>query len=160
MSLLTSTPITTLAFQNHSGKVLCIPGPLLDSALFGRGGTKLGHTTTPVHLTDTCRWRLYDSFDAHSLWRINNTYCRYQILMDHVCLLQSYQSSTSLGTSCSVTNTMLVWDIGASIGLTPFCSDFIDYLSLDGVSIKDILCTNSVLRMGTIRKNLLFALSF
>ena len=30
----------------------------------GRFGTRM-----PVHLTDTCRWRLYDSFDAHSQLR-------------------------------------------------------------------------------------------
>ena len=30
----------------------------------------------------------------------------------------------------SVNNTMFVWDTGASIGLTPFRHDFIDYLSL------------------------------
>jgi hypothetical protein len=33
----------------------------------GRSGTKM-----PVHLTDTCQWRLYDSFDAHSQLKINN----------------------------------------------------------------------------------------
>jgi hypothetical protein len=45
---------------------------------------------------------------------------------------------------------MLVWDTGASIGLTLFCSDFLDYLPLDGVTVKDIARTNSVLGIGTI----------
>jgi hypothetical protein len=47
---------------------------------------------------------------------------------------------------------MLVWDIGAStsIGLMLFRSDFIYYHPLDGVSIKDISRTNSVLRIGRI----------
>ena len=80
----------------------------------GRAGT-----TMPVHLTDTCRWRLYDSFDAHSQLKINDTYRRYQSLMNRLSILRSYQSASS-GTSRSVTNTMLVWDTGASIGLTPF----------------------------------------
>jgi hypothetical protein len=44
----------------------------------------------------------------------------------------------------------LVWDTGASIGLTPFRSDFIDYLSLDGVTVKDIACINNVLGISTI----------
>jgi len=61
----------------------------------------------------------------------------------------SYQSTSSDATR-SVTNTMLVWDTGASIGLTPFCSDFIDYLPLDGVTVKDIPWVNSVLVIGTI----------
>ena len=38
-------------------------------------------TTMPVNLTDSCRWRLYDAFDAHSQLRLNDTYRRYQTLM-------------------------------------------------------------------------------
>jgi hypothetical protein len=62
--------------------------------------------------------------------------------------LRSYNFSCSDATR-SVTNTRLVWDTGASIGLTPFGSDFVDYLSLDGVTVKDIACTNNVLGIGT-----------
>jgi hypothetical protein len=40
---------------------------------------------------------------------------------------------------------MLVWDTGASIGLTPFCSDSIDYFPLDGITVIDIAQTNSIL---------------
>jgi len=80
----------------------------------GRSGTKM-----PIHLTDTCRWCLYDSFDAHSQLKINDTYRRYQCLMHRLSILRSYQSASS-GATRSVTNTMLVWDTGASIGLTPF----------------------------------------
>jgi hypothetical protein len=47
-------------------------------------------------------------------------------------------------------DTHLVWDTGASIGLTPFCSDFIDYLPLDGITVKDIARTNTMLGIGTI----------
>jgi len=94
----------------------------------------------PVHLTDTCRWRLYDSFDAHSQLKINDTYHRYQSLMHRLSILRSYQSASS-GATWSVTDTMLVWDTGASIGLTPFRSDFVDNLLLDGITVKDIART-------------------
>ena len=97
----------------------------------------------PVNLTDSCRWQLYDAFDAHSQLRLDDTYRHYQTLMHQISILWSYQSA-SLGAMRSVTRTMLVWDTGASIGLTPFCSDFIDYLPLDGVTVKDIARTNSV----------------
>ena len=103
----------------------------------------------PVHLTDSCHWRLYDSFDAYSQFKINDTYHRYQSLMHCLSILQSYQS-TSSGTTRSVTNTMLVWDTGVLIGLTPFCSYFIDYLPLGGITVKDIACANTVLGNGTI----------
>ena len=69
--------------------------------------------------------------------------------MTRLNILWSYQSASS-GTMRSVTNTMLVWDTGASIGLTPFRSDFIDYLPLDGITVKDIARTNAVLGIGTI----------
>ena len=62
--------------------------------------------------------------------------------MHRLSILRPYQSA-SLGATRSVT--------GASIGLTPFCSDFIDYLLLDGVTVKDIARANSVvLGIGTI----------
>ena len=103
----------------------------------------------PVHLTDTCRRRRYDSFNAHSQLQINDTYRCYQALMHWLSIRWSYQS-VSLGAMRSVTSTMLVWDTGASIGLSPFQSDFIDYLTLDGVTVKDIARANSVLGIGTI----------
>jgi len=103
----------------------------------------------PVHLTDTCRWRRYVSFDAHSQLKINDTYRRYQSLMHRLSILRNYQSASS-GATRSVTNTMLVWDTGASIGLTPFCSYFIDYLPLGGITVIDIARANTVLGNGTI----------
>jgi hypothetical protein len=45
---------------------------------------------------------------------------------------------------------MLVWDTGALIGLTPFRSNCIDYLPLDGITVKDIARTNKVLGIVTI----------
>jgi len=69
--------------------------------------------------------------------------------MHHLSILQSYQSASS-GATRSVTYTILVWETGASTGLTTFCSDFIDYLQLDGVTVKDIARANSVLGIGTI----------
>ncbi len=69
--------------------------------------------------------------------------------MHQISILWNYQSA-SLGATQSVTNTMLVWDTGAFIGLTPFHSDFIDYLPLDGVTVKDIAQTISVVGIGTI----------
>ena len=45
---------------------------------------------------------------------------------------------------------MLVWDTGASIGLTPFRCDFIDYLPLEGATVKDISKANKVLGIGTV----------
>ena len=49
----------------------------------------------------------------------------------------------------SINDTMLVWDTGASIDLTLFCSDFIDYQPLDDITVKDISWENTVLEIGT-----------
>jgi len=45
-------------------------------------------------------------------------------------------------------NCPLVWDTGASFGLTPFRGDFIDYVKCS-IPVKDIKSTNMVIGMGT-----------
>ena len=45
-------------------------------------------------------------------------------------------------------NCPLVWDTGASFGLTPFCGDFIDYIECR-IPVNDIKETNMVIVMGT-----------
>ena len=43
---------------------------------------------------------------------------------------------------------MLIWDTGASYGLTPFRSDFIDYVKCD-IPVKDVTKVNKVIGIGT-----------
>lgn len=43
----------------------------------------------------------------------------------------------------------MIWDTGASIGLTPFRSDFIHYEKLEGVTVRDIARENKVFGIGT-----------
>ena len=43
---------------------------------------------------------------------------------------------------------MLVWDTGASYGLTPFMSDFIDYVEFY-IPVKDVTKVNRVIGIGT-----------
>jgi len=43
---------------------------------------------------------------------------------------------------------MLVWDTGASYGLTPFRSDFIDYVQCE-IPGRDVTNVNRVIRIGT-----------
>eukprot|EP00956_Cyclotella_meneghiniana_P016260 scaffold25580_cov72-Cyclotella_meneghiniana.AAC.1 len=45
-------------------------------------------------------------------------------------------------------NCPLVWDTGASFGLTPFRSDFIDYTECN-IQVNDIARSNTVIGMGT-----------
>ena len=42
----------------------------------------------------------------------------------------------------------LIWDTGASAGLTPFCSDFIDYVECE-IDFRDITKVNKVVGIGT-----------
>ena len=42
-----------------------------------------------------------------------------------------------------------VWDTGASYGLTPFRSDFIDYEEVN-IEVQDIAHTNVVIGVGTV----------
>ena len=50
--------------------------------------------------------------------------------------------------SANVKNTVLIWDTGASFGLTPFRSDFIDYVKCD-IQVKDVTKVNTVIGIGT-----------
>ncbi len=43
---------------------------------------------------------------------------------------------------------MLVWDTGASFGLTPFRQDFIDYVEVE-IPVKDMTTVNKVIGVGT-----------
>ena len=43
---------------------------------------------------------------------------------------------------------ILIWDTGASLGLTPFCSDFINYVEAD-IAVKDVTKVNWVIGIGT-----------
>jgi hypothetical protein len=42
----------------------------------------------------------------------------------------------------------LVWDTGASFGLTPFRGDFLDYVECN-ITVKGIARTNTVIGIGT-----------
>ena len=58
--------------------------------------------------------------------------------------------ATGMGTSGRKTpkNCPLVWDTGASFGLTPFRSDFIDYTECS-ITVNDISRANTVIGIGT-----------
>jgi hypothetical protein len=42
---------------------------------------------------------------------------------------------------------ILIWDTGASYGLTLFCSDFIDYVECD-IPVRDVTKVNKVIKIG------------
>ena len=64
---------------------------------------------------------------------------------DQASLFQSQLGRTSKVTA---KNCPLVWDTGASFGLTPFLQDFIDYVECE-IPVKDISKTNIVIGIGT-----------
>ncbi len=43
---------------------------------------------------------------------------------------------------------ILIWDTGGSAGLTPFCSNFIDYVECD-IDVRDVTKVNKVVGIGT-----------
>ena len=45
-------------------------------------------------------------------------------------------------------NLILIWDTGASFGITPFRSDFIDYVEAE-IAVKDVTKFNKVIGIGT-----------
>lgn len=79
---------------------------------------------------------------------------------DHVKLIQQSLHRTSVLNGRVVENCpghgqhkdprslMLIWDTGASFGLTPFRSDFVDYVECD-IPVKDVTKVNRVIGIGT-----------
>jgi hypothetical protein len=57
------------------------------------------------------------------------------------------QSSFSTG-SLDPKSLILIWDTGASYGLTPFQSDFIDYVKC-AIPVRDVTKVNTVVGIGT-----------
>ena len=60
----------------------------------------------------------------------------------------SLESSVSLPSKPTFENVALVWDTGASYGLTPYRQDFIDYVEVT-IPVKDVTKVNQVVGMGT-----------
>lgn len=60
----------------------------------------------------------------------------------------AFEMHRILPTRPSYKNTVLIWDTGASFGLTPFRSDFIDYVEAD-IPVKDVTKVNRVIGIGT-----------
>jgi hypothetical protein len=65
-------------------------------------------------------------------------------------ILQSTGSTNGSHTvKCAMfKNCRLVWDTGASFGLTPFRGDFLDYVECE-ITLCDIARANTVIRIGT-----------
>ena len=69
---------------------------------------------------------------------------RLAVLNDRLFENRTFNASTRIDPNSLI----LVWDTGASLGLTPFRSDFIDYLDAD-IAIKDVTNINHVIGIGT-----------
>jgi hypothetical protein len=102
-----------------------------------------------------------DSFCAagHGFLRLPqllDTFCNqdYQVkkiklVLDRVALLcGTYEMHQSVSDHIDPKTLILIWDTGGSAGLTPFCSDFIDYAECD-IEICDVTKVNKVIGVGT-----------
>ena len=96
------------------------------------------------HLTDESRRTIYPVSPV----TMKSIYKRY--LNHRLNVLRNYHSGKDKYKKHSYNDTMCVFDTGASIGLTPYRADFIDYLPLDDATIKDISKVNKVLGIGTV----------
>jgi hypothetical protein len=72
-----------------------------------------------------------------------------QPTVDRLNLLQSgIKNNNSALNLATFKDCPLVWDTGASFGLTPFRGDFLDYVQCK-ITVKDIARTNTVIGVGT-----------
>ena len=74
-----------------------------------------------------------------------------EVLLHRLQLLQGQMFENRVLHDCTAKDPrtmMLVWDTGASYGLTPFRSDFIDYVKCD-IPVRDVTKVNRVIGIGT-----------
>ena len=65
-----------------------------------------------------------------------------------VAILRGLLDLHHAGSNIDPKTMVLIWDTGASAGLTPFLSDFIDYVEVD-FEIMDVTKVNKVVGIGT-----------
>jgi len=62
----------------------------------------------------------------------------------------TYENRSSFSTGLRDSKSLiLIWDTGESYGLTPFRSDFIDYVKCCEIPVRDVTKVNTVVGMGT-----------
>jgi hypothetical protein len=60
----------------------------------------------------------------------------------------TFENRSMSGGNLDPRTLVLIWDTGASFGLTPFRSDFIDYVKCD-IPVRDVTKVNKVIGIGT-----------
>jgi hypothetical protein len=65
-----------------------------------------------------------------------------------VALWGTFENCPVGGGKLNPLSLILIWDTGASYGLTPFCIDFIDYVECN-IPVWDVTKVNKVIGMGT-----------
>ena len=69
--------------------------------------------------------------------------------LDRVALLRgTFEMNQSTSGHLDPKTLILIWDTGGSAGLTPFRSDFIDYVECD-IDVRDVTKVNKVIGIGT-----------
>ena len=69
---------------------------------------------------------------------------RLYLLSDHLFENRMFNASTRIDPKSLI----IIWDTGALFGMTPFWSDFIDYVEADK-AVKDVTKINNVIGIGT-----------
>jgi hypothetical protein len=60
----------------------------------------------------------------------------------------TFENCSAGGATKDPRTLILIWDTGVLFGLTPFCSDFIDYVECD-IPVWDVTKVNKVIGIGT-----------
>ncbi len=72
-----------------------------------------------------------------------------KLLLDQFTLLRgTYEMHKSVSSHLDPKTLILIWDTGGSAGLTPFRSNFIDYVECD-IDVRDVTKVNKVIGIGT-----------
>ena len=87
--------------------------------------------------------RIINSFSDREFHKRNIQSC-----LSRFAVLRGMYDLHHAGCNINPKTMVLIWDTGASAGLTPFRSDFIDYVEVD-FEIRDVTKANKVVGIGT-----------
>ena len=69
-----------------------------------------------------------------------------QQVVDRLCIMKQVFENRD-GSWSLIDDILLAWNSGASLGLRPFCDDFLDQVDLD-IPVKDVTKVNKVVDIG------------
>jgi hypothetical protein len=151
-----SVALVVLCWRRSSSKDLCLGSTIAEPVRWKWKKKKVGlSSVTPELKPSTLQGFFAVDHNFLRLPQLLKTYCNHDYhvsqiksALNRIALLRgTFEMHHSASECLNLKNLILIWDTGASSGLTPFRSDFIDYVKCE-IDVCDITKVNKVVGIG------------